>query len=624
VIGAAAFLLLDEARNPPRFDDFPNASLLLLLLIVGLIGARGLFAIFKYGQPSESVPRPENIRAWVHMAALGIMLLAIFAFGIEIDNQTGHVTLRWSEIPAILIVFVLAELGGELVATAATIKEDVANAATSASAAADSAKVVEVDLNSAVSRLETSKSALERASSQAESTHRGLTAATQALTHGVDLIGSVDEFRHYAALSPDRVWSTLKDFVDSWRPDAIPHEREYHLVGLLFKSFIEGRGEHQGTIRCNDSAVSCVTVDTVFGNVSRAWLNETKPSDLNEQVVVWALTSLLPTEFALPRLWWGPSGTHQYRGRTLEEFISTVIEYCGRGRTLEYQRVTVLRGSNVEAIELPGAWALCDDEPKEGEDFRSSRRIPTEWLRESLTNWFVRDPRIEGIGSNDIGRLRRYATTVADAEVTLADGIGDLSPDYFRDIGGDPEKYLNLHTLPKIERVDFKEFHHELPNGKKLAVAAVSDRLLKKIDGAGKSFRSKCAEEGWQPLGEWYCSRLHKPRKPKGHGAWWVTVEDPQQIESLSLDWDGHTWRPMDLLLIGLRSEGDVRRWLGAAISNLRFDDPACVVKLVTREQDLTRIAKTVSDLVGDFEAPTGENPSYNTWHSFFAPRAGG
>ncbi len=80
----------------------------------------------------------EQLRQWGHLVSIGVMILAMFAFGIHIERPQSdhaeiekgrlHIKINWEEVPAILIVFVLAEFGVILVAAAMEVGASVQSA----------------------------------------------------------------------------------------------------------------------------------------------------------------------------------------------------------------------------------------------------------------------------------------------------------------------------------------------------------------------------------------------------------------------------------------------------------------------------------------------------------------
>ena len=62
---------------------------------------------------------------WGKVASLIIMILALYAFGLRSELGSTELKMHWEEVPAILVVFVLAELGVHLVITARRIQTAV-------------------------------------------------------------------------------------------------------------------------------------------------------------------------------------------------------------------------------------------------------------------------------------------------------------------------------------------------------------------------------------------------------------------------------------------------------------------------------------------------------------------
>jgi hypothetical protein len=142
---------------------------------------------------------------------------------------------------------------------------------------------------------------------------------------------------------------------------------------------------------------------------------------------------------------------------------------------------------------------------------------------------------------------------------------------------------------------------------------------------------------GWQPLGSWYGSHLHRKANGASSPDRWAVLDEQQRedlnvlLEPLQLEWEaGFPTRTFDLLMIGSRDpqhddkQQKIRSW-GAAISNIAFDRTECTVQLVTDQNRLDGTEKTVSALCG--EPVTGGKPHnavkhYGSWCTWPKPQA--
>src|ERR1051326_614778 len=352
----------------------------------------------------------QSLKQWGDVVALAIMMLAMFFLALEF-KETGF-RVKWEEIPAILMVFLLAELGVALVVTASKIRLKVTAAADIAKNVVERAEKVQGALKENQESLLAAKDVLARVEEGANETMGQLKLTAKALAELAQmemLTTSAPEFCRLAEIDRNSFWTRLNQFTTDWTPKVSDDEKErnHGLVGVLFNTFIGG--DTSGTVRRTENAVSCVTVDSVFADASAQWLRAMArvESQEHQKLKVWAVTSLLPTDFALPQVWWGDTGIGSRgdviprRTRTLERFIDSVIGECKTGHAVgEYRRVTVFPN---------------------GDKFMPSPEGGTTWLDDfgySLDNWFLWDPRVQ-----TTSEPRLYLNHVQYCSTALANSI---------------------------------------------------------------------------------------------------------------------------------------------------------------------------------------------------------
>lgn len=542
----------------------------------------------------------EQLREWGHLVSIGVMILAMFAFGIHIERHEVesadaakgdiHVRVNWEEVPAILIVFVLAEFGVILVAAAMEVGASVKLAGAEAEKAAVNTKnaaeqimgVTEVGsaANDALGQLKSSLNQLSYSSKE-------------------NIWEATGQLMSYCGLTHQECWESLANYTRSWIPDRAGKDQGTP-VGFLFKSF----AGTSGGIRRGRNEVACTTTDSAFMEASQKWLTEILSRN-EGGIKVYAVTTLLPTEFAIPHLWWERNGK-PYRVQVLDNFVNGVLETCNRN-DVEYKRVTVF---NSKKTKLPEARTLNAD----SEDIE--RFVNSVDLKRSLDEWFILDERLSA------PNLRTFTSLVGRALVECDDLVGDwlnseLRWSKIREDLRIPEKTStkknwDSHTLPESFGTDYASFSFQEGSRRLLYFSerALAKSLEFSIDDINPSLaerRDKIAQArgdqgnleqilkafGYLSLREWYCESMHQPGG--GGSARYWEADDEKRLEGLSIDWDEEQIPTLDLLLIGERVRD---RWLGAAIANLQMETPSCLVKMVTGTEELERIAETAEALV--------------------------
>ena len=382
-----------------------------------------------------------------------------------------------------------------------------------------------------------------------------------------------------------------------------------------------------GSIRRLDTSVACITADDVFAEVSEKWLDAmVKTATPDARLVVWAVTKLLPTEFALPGVWLGTdeAGERASRVRSLERFIESVLDACRRDSTrVDYRRVTVFDerqrtvGTRVQKDEDLLAsidnWMLRDPRVLPGAEFDRSENLLRELLKaygkpnaihsepnarwDSLSRCFQDELAYNVKMAADTGTLPSLPSN-SGIEILLFEYDFSSSPsagDRKGAVMGGSKEFLD-------HRFEWEKIREDN------MTVAVRSRLEELLSSGPKSGREILEADGWQTVKTWYCQNLHKRNE-----AWWTVMDrtNEKYFDPLRLKWNGAPVLTLELLLIGRVIEGKPV-WQGAAIYNLSFDRTECTIQLVAKGTDLDDIGKVVE---GVWEGKTQSD--YGCWKDF-------
>jgi hypothetical protein len=611
------------------------------------------------GVKDPRVNARRELDRWRRLGSLAIMVLALFAFGLHVETTqvNGHekatVHVNWKEVPAILIIFVLAELGVGLVVQAQNIERRVTRAANIATGAVTQAESTTRALGDAQATLDK----IDRSATQIKellnktlpiTDHSLWETLTERDLHGflgLTSDGNKDK-------DQDRFWDKMHIFVNRWADATQPVSRNLGtrmLVGNLFDQFIGEGDNSDGTVHRTDEGISCITADAVFARASQQWLNSMRTHNTPDDcLIIWAVTRLLPTEFAIPPLWWNSGDTSAPRVDALNSFVRSVITTC-KEEHVQYRRVTVLERQNGVStpqalIDTPDAFDSHADINENGK--RKSEDVgDLSELDDSLDNWLIWDPRTQkseyqyawksigdrteallgqtiGPGRGKISspvslswdhiaslyqnqpepRLghRRILPRIGDQHEYQAYIFWTEAEDYAPGEGGEGRCFL-LGASPEFlndNSLSWEQLHPLLSPFKGLVEFAEDEH-----DPVEKPKRRTFLRAlGWKSIREWYVEHLHTNEE-----AYWV-VMDPegiQRLDALQLKWAGSKVITLDLLLIGCKNNALSGRitWHGAAISNLQADRTECTIHLVTCENRLKAIEAAVLSLL------TGEKP---------------
>lgn len=589
---ASPILAIAFSLGPfPRIEESVPSILavpvpLLLLLVVALIQA---------GQADGPLNEASEHRRG-KLAALAVMILALFAFGIHKTEQ-GRITLDWKEIPAILIIFVLADLGVELVNAARKIHADVDGVKKSAELLLEksraSAEEVTAEAQLVIKETKSTRVEIQAALDNLNRVSTELSLTITPLSDFVDtsFYKEVGIVQQSLGLDPIPFWAAIGAFCRSWTHDesdniATRSPDASKLVGMLLQAFSGARidSDHRpgSTYTVNGAqSLRCITEDAVYSQACKDWLDYVKGTlKLENKVMhIRALTSLLPTEFAFPNLWFGASDSdysfEPTRLQALESFIKSVIDICSNeNQNVDYRRHTL----------IPPETHLLD------EPFSS-------YLDSSLDSWWIWDSRhpnpLNLPINSGAGTAQYEARKLLDSKFNTRD-CGELKWKGIlpNDIQKLIETYRQRRVLPNPDDSTTANFYSwEDSNGCELAVIQFPRDL--NID----AMKADLNGLGWVTLRNWYISRLHNCNDGIPCATWsQVNSGDGGEkvLAELMIEWKGFRQYTPDVLLIGRenRDGGSDTEWIGAAISNIRYFAPECMVELVT---DITRLRALAS-----------------------------
>jgi hypothetical protein len=594
---------------------------------------------------SRTTPRDDGIGLsfdeifqWGRLASLIVMLLALFAFGLNYDPDTKDISINWPELPAILIVVILAELGISLIGIAQQVHDSVQGATKSISDTAKEAKAAGQGLDGAVA-------ALRKAETQTTAAFEHLETKTKAAFEQLEpeikkLSGltasalwiSVKTSASKLEMTEEQVFDSLDRFFMAWL--ASESEAGAALQGSLFKAFI-GNELGSGSVWKEQGSVHCIASDHVYVEACNAWLDKIARSVANNderELVVWAITTLLPTEFAFPAAYRGASDQDVQRVRAFEMFISSVMKTCRNTAVGEYLRVTVL--DEQEFRELNGAGNVSEESI-------------------TLKNWYILDKRMLQTGvsdsAGDVYRLQRKSKLIAEKSGDAYDQRFTMTRGSLADaFGYDREHVSRLQLFPYRSTRPSKLFDFTTEDAAaglhvfgansgywadELIAEQLAGRGLPPDDVQwmkGRRASEVLRELGWNSVLEWYTTGMHRPRRNGQQAAWWSVVENKHAriFDALSLEWGGTKVHTHDLLLLGTRPKvGDHDpKWAGAVTSNLTADHTECTIRLVTDRGHLEAIEDVVKKLCGNFRAKPAPDAvdatvsSYGCWNDWPIP----
>jgi hypothetical protein len=476
--------------------------------------------------PDKPVDSAKGVQSWGRLTSVLIVLLAIFAFGIEVkEDRTPSV--RWAELPAILIVFVLAEMGLELVVLSIESRETMLVAKCSMDKTKDATNTAATNATAAIGLLTAAKGSFEKAGTDALKVIADLHMYAQI---SKELIEGGNEFPTLLGFRErtDVYWKQLFLFARSWIPDPPPSPETGRLIGELFATFM-GSSEGTGSVRRSADSISCITADAVFAEASKRW-SEQMAQNPDGKLVVWALTTLLPSDFAFPSAYRGSGDLGASRIKSLHHFTDAVMTSCLKDEGVDYRRITVFEKSKLTV--------LAELEKKAGND-------PC-----SLDHWFIYDTRVARLKYKvgDPNQVLEAFKQTAQVDLKAEGPFEGMSGTSLERIFGaappnepDQRPWIFPYHSPKA-KLSLFIIDLDLPgsgNGKeKMAVfGPVADSLLSPNNSSQKLI-DWLKSEHWQSLREWYCTDLHTSSDAR-EAAWWVALDDKAGIYLRTSAWTG-------------------------------------------------------------------------------------
>jgi hypothetical protein len=545
--------------------------------------------------------RDKGLGQVAHMGTLGIFVLAMFAFGIEV-HEGGHdaggtveksVGINWREVPAIMIVVLLIELGIGLVERAEASSKKVKEVAGAADAAAQSGEKVLAGMKEATTAVGATTEALRSSSLQLVATveQLGLSSLVPVVTQCVSRTG----------MPRAGVIEGLRRFLDSWLSASVANTDFAGVTGAFYEDFI-GESRACGTVRVlpEEDSVACVTGDAIFVRACKKRLNTASlraREDESIQTTVRATTALLPTEFIAPSLWVGKRDSGRSRHSTLSAFVDEVRANChgtaGRPPVRGYMRVTVFK----ETEDGADAYRSLSVDP----NLSSEKIINVRDLDLCLDGWYVWDPEDEAVTDTErMEKIRQVETRGFEAlycepdrpSAGIKSGLRQTAPVAARGIYNEYiEACWSAHIFPALHpEAEVEGVYCMFPRPKESGEIGRYIGLLAVrpgVDEADSYPGVECSEEdvdwlsqaGWKSLRTWYVNELHRG-DGRGDPALWCRGPVMQDVlKRLSFLWDGFRWTPADLLLLEAAGGGAVL--CSGIVSNIQLGRPECTIRLI-------------------------------------------
>jgi hypothetical protein len=575
--------------------------------------------------PIDHRERAELLERWSRMGPMFIMIVALFGFGLHYSDgghgAAGEISIRWSEVPAILIVFILAELGVRLVRESSSIGEKVEF----------SSQAVQESVQETRALQDESKKLVAEASDvfQKMSTISEISTLLDSDVYKESL-----GLRHRMGIELVPFWKKLGILVKSWTPGTAPtHPQSGRLLETLFNAYVGDDPGTSGSVRSDHGAIKCITSDSVYSKASEEWLEQMLERHKDETVVVWAVSRLLPSEFALPDLWLDASTGSTTRSKALNAFIDAVIRCCKRSAAgkLQYRRVTVLD----EAEGLPYY-------------FRKDPGDEDSRLSDSLDHWLIWDPRVRTLPDTDAALIDHLTPELLNLTDRLKEphirslrwsDLKGLCKDRFEDAEARAYSFRVL-PAPTHETKDQGIRYRRIgaAGDEKLVLSCDASTLGMRVPDAPNFLKEDMPESlaealkpvctkaatlgpilaamGWRTMRDWYCDCMHTDNE-----AWWAIKHGtgfnspfgPEFFSELELTWNGTKVLTLDVLLIGSKKTADATpSWHGAVVSNLRFDRTECTVDLKLDSDQLAKIAERIDKM-------SAVTPYSGRWREFKA-----
>lgn len=504
----------------------------------------GETAVDAGGQGGEGNSARDMTRL-ARIASAAVLILAMWAFGMK--DHDGVLEPDLAKIPAILIVYLLVEVGIEVGAHAHSAGEKATKAAATAGKTLTEAekwqKRVSAEVVSATNALgEASRLLNEHGAQFAKISGAGsaLLRLTPVAREAASNCGTDEAEIYSLAANAVKVWSGAKHFL------AANPELTKRLLAAGLRAEFASR-----VVDTPDRAAAFLATDSAFCELSEHWLKAAAENQL-QAPVVYALTTLTPAQFFMPEMFWS-NGTPD-RAVKLLEFRQAVGDLIARFPKVTYRRTTVFKL-----------------EPNETE------RALVERFRVGLDAWWVREYTAGESALDPLPRIAREFSRLVKRQNVHPQLLLDDDVAWRRRIGDSHYTSLKKPSEPAILAA--------LANTLRVAIG-----LPVKPDPEMEAW---LRAEGLQPLRQWYCERLHNPTADETVASLCCVSPDGyrEAQELLSVSWDGQAWPTFDLLLLGTQGNEGKEAWTGAAVSDLDPQYPACLVQLVFDERKLGALA---------------------------------
>ena len=576
------------------------------LVIAGGIILVVIFGVSMFIKTVGQVDEHVRIGVWGHFISLVVMILAMFAFGLKQEDGKLHV--HWQEVPAILIVFVLVETGVALVVRAQETSDRMDTAVR--------------EMSGAISSVADAKKKVELATEGVGDATRDLIEVGKKISLlQSSLPVKTVAFSKQTEEEEKDVGEHLATFLSSWLPSSPDSTVQGNGPGLLISKLFGlyiGETPEDGMVRSlHGNRISCITVGSLFAELSRVWLSAILDR-YGRGVEVHAVSALLPTEFAASTFFETDDG-RRTRVKELEQFVDLVAKLCNSNGVYSYKRITVLGRQNVPGVRPEGpkirqivdGWNVS----------KETDCLCKESLSLALDQWFV-VPSVSDLGVVASKLLSQNGTIVEVGEKEIWDVLKsiDTSPPGYMGYVDSCRTHRVLPILPGNHDnmvLGFRSRHQQrglLYIPKKTLDSTLTDLDRWHYTGTGVEGNltsTSTVREGLRmsdclSIRDWYCGKLHKAPGQGVKVAVWATAELPvvrKIVDKLKIEWGEETnpsWWPADLLLISVRdSQGDRSHPIGAVVSNFSLDNPECVIQLILDSLTLTSLREWIEEAVG-------------------------
>ncbi len=574
------------------------------------------------GGARRSDENKRSREAILHLISFGVMILALWAFGLHQeptetasgghqdatkDANVTRLVPNWKEIPAILLVFLLVEIGLHL-------GTDAKEAAEEAAAAHAGVKDTHEKATKTLLGLEKK---LTAESTNLDGLLRRLGRLNNAANYLEELTETAGPITRCCDAAESDVVSYAKAFLSWWKFDEKVSENgdRRRLAKTLLDTLAvdvgsaeAGGGPDARPVREREGGFSFVSTDTVYCVLSKEWL---KALDRNgagvsdgrlPRIEVLAVSALNPAAFAIPELYFddGPPGrSSPTRASQLRLFTDSILEIRkDLGERLRYRRI-IVSDPNQKGLQGIGHFGSRD------------------WR--AMHNWWVWDPKLqnESVSTSVHAEKDFFLKKFSEKVVRNTDLYAYFGP---RKGGGVGRARSTLVEEVKSDGVivDVIPRSIQVPGSEKLLA------VLGYGDGVDSEIEALLDDRKWRRLSDYFIEDLHKGTGEQ-EPARIITNGELLETEkgSFSIEWDSSAYSTWDLILIGVSEanagdEGHAKTsWYAAAASDIDLMTPSCVIGLVMGESATDKLASSAerlfnsgSDLRSMFTAEAGATSS--------------